>query len=154
MEHVGIGEKNIGHLCPDLLSPVWCGVTIIDLCRDIGLLGRLEPDPKVFQLVLLKGLQGEDVQGPGLFVFEHFLKDAEVVNQGFAACCGRGYQDVGSLPQQVNGLYLMTIDLSASLSRGYLCGSEAWGRRPASAEEDSGGVRLRRRIPDGILVFQ
>jgi hypothetical protein len=35
VQHIGIGKKDLGYVCPDLLSPVWGGVPIINLGRDL-----------------------------------------------------------------------------------------------------------------------
>ena len=56
VQHIGVGKKDLGNFRPDLLSPVWRGVPVIDFCRDLCPFGTPQPDIKVFQLVLLEGL--------------------------------------------------------------------------------------------------
>ncbi len=113
VDHLGVGQDDVGRVLADFAPEVGRGVAVVD--------GRGEGDvsgPLVehAELVLGQGLEGEDVQGAGPGVGQHGLQHGQGVGQCLAAGRGRGRDHVPSGAQQVQGPGLMGIELRDALA--------------------------------------
>jgi hypothetical protein len=120
MEHVRIGEQNMGMIPSYFGSLIGGGIPVVDRCLEAGLVvpgaERFEKHSESFQLVPGQGLDREEIQCPLLRVLEECFSDSQVINERLAAC-GRGcYNNVAPCADALESLGLMFIEAAYAQS--------------------------------------
>ena len=111
VQHIRIGEKDLRDIFPDLFPAIGCGVSIVDFSRDLCAFDPLQPEGKIFQLVLFQGLEGKEIDRLGFFILQDLLDDRYVIDQALAAGRFCGCEEVRPVPQMFYGLCLMAVKL-------------------------------------------
>ena len=117
VDHVRVGDEDRGDGLADLPAAVAGGVSVVDLRLERnGLLQRLDELLKSLPLVLLQGLQGEEVEGFPLRTLEQSFDHRKVVGQRLPAGRGSGNDHVFPPANFLDGLHLVGIKLPDSHS--------------------------------------
>ena len=89
MEHVRVGEKNVGMIAPYFGSLMRSGVPVVHRGAEDALVlpgvERFEKDIESFQLISAQRLDREKIERPLFRVLEQRFRDGQVVDEGLPA---------------------------------------------------------------------
>ena len=143
VQHVRRGDQDVRRLAADAVAHVAPGVAVVDLGGEAA--GhRRQQAPQLVELVLLQGLEGEDVEGEPRGVAQEIGEDGGVVDQALARGRGRGHHDVTPRLQVADALLLVAPE---PVDAG---GGEDPGDTLAEVGEAAGVTRRPRR--QGLAV--
>ncbi len=110
MQHVRVADQHVGRLGLDRLALARRGVAVVNRGpQERGGQGGVQ-FLQGLELVLLQGLQGEEIKGVAAVVPEQRFQHRQIIDQGLAAGRRRGHQQVLAGPDVPQGLGLMAIE--------------------------------------------
>ena len=109
VNHLRVGQQDVGRVVTDFLAPVTRGVAVVDLGPQVGIRQMGGHGSQRFELVLGQRFQGVDEQGAGARVLTDGLDHRQGVGQGLAGGGpGRGH-GVNTGTHPVDDLGLMGV---------------------------------------------
>ncbi len=109
VQHVRVADEDLGVLRLEGLALRGWRVPVVDgRPNERGGQGPVQL-PQGLELVLLQGLQGEEVERVPLRVLQKRFQDRQIIDERLAAGRGRGHQDIPARPDGRQGLPLVVI---------------------------------------------
>ena len=108
VQHVRRGDEHVRRRSANLPAPVRRGVAVVDVNAEAAA-QALQEDSQLVVLILLQGLEREDVERVRVGVLQQGGDDRHVVNQGLAAGRRRRHHDVVAIQGLADALGLMAV---------------------------------------------